>query len=192
MNTPAHLVFAAAFAKPGAKRVTIAALIGGFLPDASLYLLAGWSIFIDGRSPSAVFGSDYFSPAWQAIFAIDNSVFVWGAVIAAGALLKRPWLLALGGAALLHIAFDLPLHHDDGRAHFWPITTWVFESPISYWDNNHHAGIVAPLEALAVAGLSVILWRRFKGAWSRAGIALLAMAELAPAIVWGLMFSGHH
>lgn len=41
MNTPAHLIIGlAAFGKPGAPRVTAAALAGAMIPDLSLYLLA--------------------------------------------------------------------------------------------------------------------------------------------------------
>ena len=51
MNTPAHLIIATAiFAKPNNLKVTWAAIIGGLLPDLSLYALAAWSMLVQGNS----------------------------------------------------------------------------------------------------------------------------------------------
>jgi len=163
MNTPAHLIFGlAAFGKVDAPKVTAAALAGAILPDLSLYLLAGTHLFVLGTDPQVVFGELYFSDAWQSIFRIDNSFIVWGVLLGFGLALRSAWVIALAGAALLHIGLDFPLHHDDGRAHFWPLTNWIFESPVSYWDRNHHANIVAPIEICTSLILGVILWGRFK------------------------------
>lgn len=189
MNTPAHIIFAAAaFARPGAARVNGAAVVGGFAPDLSLYLLGAWSLLVQGRTPRQVFDDDYFSAARQTVFAVDNSVFVWGAVLGLGLWSGRRWLAVAAGAALLHIAFDLPLHHDDGRAHFWPATDWVFQSPISYWDPGHHGRVVGLLEAGAVAFLAVVLWRRFRDWAARSAVVLCAAANLAPFLIWRLAF----
>jgi len=71
LNTPAHLIVAAAvFAKPNQPKIIWAALIGGVLPDLSLYALAAWSMFIQGNSAQHVFDVQYFSADWQQIFAI--------------------------------------------------------------------------------------------------------------------------
>lgn len=74
---------------------------------------------IDAR---IVFGELYFSDLWQAVFRIDNSFILWGAGFAAGLWWRLDWAIALCGAALLHLLIDFPLHHDDGRAHFLPLT----------------------------------------------------------------------
>lgn len=191
MNTPAHLIFGmAAFAKPDAAKVTAAAIAGALLPDLSLYLLAGVHLFVLGTDPQIVFGELYYSDLWQAIFRIDNSFIIWGIGLGLAVATRSAWGVALCGAALLHIGLDFPLHHDDGRAHFWPITNWVFESPVSYWDRDHYAGIVGPIEIGLTLILSVVLWRRFKGWIMRALIALLAVAEAAPVFVWMFMFNG--
>ena len=85
--------------------------------------------------------------------------------------------MALTGAALLHLLFDLPLHHDDGRAHFWPLTGWIFESPVSYWDVRHGAAWVAPIEALVGALAAITLWWRRPG-WVLSCVTLaLLLAE---------------
>ena len=189
MNTPAHLIFGlAAFGKRDAPLVTMAALAGAMLPDLSLYVMAGVSLFVLGLSPQVVFDEMYFSDAWQLVFKIDNSIVLWGLGLAYALWRKSAWGIALCGAALLHIGLDLPLHHDDGRAHFWPISDWVFESPVSYWDRRHYAGIVAPIEALAVLVASLFLLRRFVDWPMRTLVVVLAAAQLLPGIMWMFVF----
>ena len=191
MNTPAHLIFGmAAFAKADAPKVTLAALAGAMLPDLSLYLMAGVSLFVLGISPQVVFDQLYFSEAWQLVFKIDNSFVLWGLGLAVALWLRRAWAIALTGAALLHIGLDFPLHHDDGRAHFWPLSNWIFESPVSYWDRGHHAGIIAPIEMVLYGICVVILWRRLREIWERVIIAALGVMQLAPGIIWMFVFSG--
>ncbi len=178
MNTPAHLIFGvAAFGNPGRRGTAGAALLGALAPDLSLYLLAGVSLFILGIPESVVFGQLYFSDRWQTVFAIDNSVFLWGGILAAALWRRMPRLTAFAAAGLLHLALDFPLHHDDGRPHFWPVSDWVFESPVSYWDGRHHAGVVAPLEVLASVGLAALAFARHRRIWLRALLALLVALE---------------
>ena len=190
MNTPAHLILGAAtFARPARAGLLAAGLLGGLAPDLSLYVLGGVSLFILQIPPQVVFDELYFSNAWQTVFAIDNSFLVWGAVLAIGFWRGWLWLQVFAAAALLHIALDFPLHHDDGRPHFWPLTGWVFESPVSYWDMARGAGFIAPIEG-ALAGLATwALWQRFARLWSRVLFAVLFAMELWVIRGWYL-FSG--
>ena len=190
MNTPAHLLLgAAAFGRGGQRRLIWAAMAGGLLPDLSLYVLAGVSLAILQIPPRVVFDELYFSDLWQGIFALDNSFIVWGALLGLALWLRRGWAIALTSAALLHLALDFPLHHDDGRPHFWPLSDWVFESPVSYWDRGHHALWVAPVEATVSVISALWLW------WLRPGwvlsilIGLLLLAELRTATVWMFIFA---
>ena len=191
MNTPAHLIFGlAAFGKADMPKVTAAALTGAILPDLSLYLLAGTHLAILGTDPQVVFGQLYFSDAWQSIFRVDNSIVLWGIGLGLALAMRSAWAIALCGAALLHLGLDFPLHHDDGRAHFWPLSNWVFESPVSYWDRNHYGNIVGPIEIAVSLLLCGVLWRRFKGWLMRGFIVALGVLEAAPVFVWMFMFSG--
>lgn len=191
MNTPAHLIVGlAAFGKPKQPLVIAAALLGALLPDLSLYLLAGWELWVRGTPPEVVFDELYFSALWQTIFRIDNSAVLWGVGLALALWARSGWAVALTGAALLHIATDLPLHHDDGRAHFWPITDWVFVSPVSYWDMDRYAGIVAPVEMAIVVGLAVWLVRRFEAPGLRFLILGLTLMQVLPVVVWMVLFDG--
>lgn len=189
MNTPAHLLLAAGvFAIPDKPKITTAAILGGLLPDLSLYLMAGFSLLILGNSPDYVFDTQYFSTSWQQVFAIDNSFILWGLLFGFAIVRRNGWLIALTGGALLHLGFDFPLHNDDARRHFWPLSNWVFHSPVSYWDSNHYGNIIAVLEQIFVISILTSLWRRFKSPKMRALYTAIALVELAPAIIFGLMF----
>ncbi len=188
MNTPAHMIMACLYVRKETPKLLGIALLGGLTPDFSLYFLTIWSRFVQNISFQRIFDELYFSNKWQTIFAIDNSFFVWAAVLGLGFILAKEWIKIFAAGALTHIALDFPLHHDDGRAHFWPVSDWVFESPISYWDNNHYAGIVAPIELLLVAAMIVLLWRRFfPNPWVFV-IAALGALQILPSIMFRMMF----
>ena len=189
MNTPAHLLLgAAAFARPGTTKVLIAALFGALAPDLSLYLMAGTALFMLQIPPQIVFNELYFSDAWQTVFAIDNSFLVWGALCAIAVWRQAPWAVALTGAALLHLALDMPLHHDDGRPHFWPLTSWVFESPYSYWDRAHGAMWIAPIEAVLAVVAAAWLWWRGVPIWARGTALVLLGMEMWVVRQWLFFF----
>jgi len=142
---------------------------------------------VQGNTANYVFNTQYFTPQWQQVFAIDNSFFVWLLLILAGIWLKKNWLWALGGAGFLHLCFDFPLHNDDARQHFWPVSDWIFQSPFSYWDTQHHGGIISILELGLSAVLLAVLWRRFESRWIRGVIIVTALLQIAPSIVFNMM-----
>ncbi len=190
LNTPAHVIFAAAaFARPHDRKRTFAAIAGALAPDMSLYVMAGVSLYILGISPQVVFDQLYFSDAWQQVFAIDNSFFVWGGLLAVAWWFGAKNWTIFAASALMHVALDFPLHHDDGRPHFWPVSDWVFESPISYWDRGAHASIVGPIEMGLCVLFCVILMLRYTSLRSRAVIASLGALQLAPVFIWMFVFA---
>lgn len=179
MNTPAHLLIGAAlFSKRDNTRLLTGALLGGLIPDLSLYLMAGVSIFVLNISPHTVFGEYYFSDSWQLVFGIDNSFVIWGLLLALSLKYRSAFFIALTSAALLHLVCDFALHHDDARMHFWPLSDWKFESPLSYWDSNHHAFYVTPVEGIvtAIAVLYLLTGKLHTGI--KAGLATLFVAQL--------------
>ncbi len=189
MNTPAHLLIgAAAFARPPRGRNLWAAIVGSLLPDLSLYVLAGTSLFILGIPGHVVFDELYFSPAWQTVFAIDNSFVLWGLALLAGVWLSWRVLTVGASAGLLHLAMDFGLHAGDGRPQFWPFSDWVFHSPVSYWDSAHHALWVAPVSMALCVAAYVVLWRRGISLSAKIFFAVLLMAEIWVARQWLLFF----
>jgi hypothetical protein len=90
----------------------------------------------------------------------------------------------------LHLGFDFLLHNDDGRAHFWPLSNWIFQSPVSYWDPDHYGNIAGAIEVAASLLCCGVLWLRFKGRWMRGLIVALGTIEFAPFIIFSIMFAG--
>lgn len=189
MNTPAHLLIGmAACGRKNVRGTGRASALGSLLPDLSLYLMAGVSLFILKIPAERVFGELYFSPAWQTVFSVDNSFVIWTFLLGVALFLQSRLATACAAAALLHLATDFPLHNDDARPHFWPISDWVFESPLSYWDSDHNASWVAPFTLIAVLISSVVLWRRYPDWPLRAGILLACAAEIWVVRQWLLFF----
>jgi len=191
MNTPEHILLGcAAFGRNRGLLVMGAAMAGSAAPDFSLYVLAGTSLFILGLSPETVFGTLYYSDAWQTVFAVDNSVFVWITLLGIALWRKSSWAIAFCAAALLHIALDLPLHHDDGRPHFWPLSDWVFESPISYWDPRHGGLWVGPVSVILSLSAAVLILRQGHGWVVTVATAALFLAELRVVYTWMTWLAG--
>jgi len=171
MNTPAHLIIgAAAFSRRDAWALNLAAIAGALLPDASLYFMVFWNGVVLGVDENVIFNELYFNDFWQSVFAIDNSLPLWGLGLAVVLLARSKIGIAFFGAGLFHILLDFPLHHDDGRAHFWPFSDWIFESPVSYWDPHAHGHIMSAIERLL--------------------IGLVFLAELGPFLLFRLWLSG--
>ena len=189
MNTPAHILVGMAHcARRELPRTGGAAALGSLLPDLSLYVLAGAALFVMQVPPERVFGEFYFSDSWQTVFAIDNSFIVWALAFLVALGFRSVPALALTSAGVLHLALDFPLHNDDARRHFWPLSDWVFESPFSYWDSNHHAAHVAPVTLLAVFVATLVLWRRHADWRPRGCILLACAAEIWVVRQWLLFF----
>lgn len=189
MNTPAHLLIGlAVFARRDVPRSGRSAALGSLLPDFSLYLLAGVSLFVLQIPAERVFGELYFSREWQAVFAVDNSFVIWTVVLFGALWLRSAAAIAFSGAGLLHLATDFALHNDDARAHFWPVSDWVFESPLSYWDSTHHAAAIAPITALAVLISATLVWRRWPDWRLRLGVLAACAAEIWVVRQWLLFF----
>ncbi|MEM6658267.1 MAG: cobalamin biosynthesis protein CobQ [Pseudomonadota bacterium] len=189
MNTPAHLLIgAAAFARPAQGRILWAALLGSLLPDLSLYVMAGVALSVLNIPPQIVFDQLYFSPAWQTVFAIDNSFILWGVAWALGMWCDWRFLTVAAGAGLLHLALDFVLHAGDGRPQFWPLSDWVFHSPVSYWDSAYSAQWIVPVSTTVCAVAYVVLWQRGMPVWAKLFFALMLAAEIWVARQWLLFF----
>ena len=189
MNTPAHLLIgAAAFSRPNRKHSLTAALLGALAPDISLYVMVAVSIFAMGVPAQVVFREYYYSDAWQSVFAVDNSFIVWGVLLGLALWRRWPLIAVFAGAGLLHLLMDFPLHTHDARQHFWPVSNWVFHSPVSYWDTRAHAGIVGPIEfALSLLSAMVLLWR-FSHIGIRALVLILLSMETFSSGIWYFVF----
>lgn len=201
MNTHTHVLLASALlARPGRdNRVGNAAVIAGaLLPDAAIFAMLVWSKLI-GAPESEVWSTWYFNPPWLTAIDWMNSLPLFAGVLLVGwALPRTPMVLAglasaltlFALAAISHLLGDLPLHVNDGHAHFVPFSQWRFVSPVSYWDPRYHGAIVSLLELALGLVLIAILWRRFPGRLVR-GLLVFAVAAYAVPYVWFVLLGGH-
>lgn len=175
MNTPTHLLIGAAVLVKSRtsvgesdsfiKRYNTAILVGALAPDLALFVMFGWMRWVVGVSEDTLWREIYWLEPWQTVFAIGNSVPLFIALLIGGVALRKSLtgkiMIGFATAALLHIAFDLPFHHEDAHRHFWPLSDWRFYSPLSYWNPDHHGDVVAYVEIAMAMGLIFVLWRRF-------------------------------
>lgn len=179
MQTPTHvLIAAAAFARPGAAPINAAALAGGFLPDAFLFAVWGWSK-IAGVAESDLWSQVYWTEQVQLGQAVSNSFPLFVAVLLGALALKKRTAAVLAGAALLHLVCDFLLHAKDAHQHFWPLSSWRFESPVSYWDPAHFGVYVGAFEAVIGIALIAVLCRRFSALWIRSALVIAGLTYLA-------------
>ena len=192
MNTPTHmLIGAAVFARPLVPATLGAALAGGLAPDLPMFAMVLWATRVAGLPEHEVFGQLYFSEGWQAVFAVDHGLLLWGAVLAVALWRGHAILRAFAGAGLLHAIADFLTHNVDARRQFWPVSDWVFRSPVSYWDARFYGDIFGVFEVGLIFVLAALLCRRLKRAWQRALILALAGLVVLPVILTGGLHGLH-
>ena len=180
MNTPTHLLIGAAvLARPAedaaARRRNAAILTGALVSDAAIFILFAWARLLQGISEHRLWSEIYWQEPWQTLVAIGNSIPLYLGLLLFGLVARSQIAIVFAAAALLHLAFDLPFHHDDAHPHFWPFSDWRFHSPLSYWDHDHYGRFVSLAEIALAVVLIVFLWRRFASRLVRA-LLLLAFA----------------
>lgn len=192
MNTPSHMLIGAAlFARPLVPATLVAALVGGLAPDLPMFALVLWSTRVLDVPEHEVFSKLFFSENWQAVFAVDHSFFIWGGLLALAIWLKHVTLRAFAGAGLLHALADLLTHHDDARRQFWPVSDWVFRSPVSYWDARFYGNVFGMFEVALVVTLTALLCWRLSRWRERLLVLAVATPVLIPVLLTGSLHGLH-
>ncbi len=198
MQTPTHAILALALlAKNGEPKRNRIILLGALIPDAFIYICWIW-LTASGVSQETIWNEIYFQSSVQFWSGLSNSVPIYGALALLGFIQRKtkwgPFLLAFALAALSHMATDFPLHAEDAHQHFWPLTTWKFHSPLSYWDSNHYGRIVGGLETILALGCIAALLKQFSGKrtriclWIMLGLYLVSL--IARLLFWVGVFGG--
>ena len=150
-----------------------------------MFAMVLWATRVVGVPEHEVFGTLFFSETWQAVFAVDHRFLVWGALFASATWRGKVVLRAFAGAGLLHAIADFMTHHDDARRQFWPVSDWVFRSPVSYWDARFYGDIFGVFEAALVLTLTAVLCRRL-GRWrERLPVITIAALVVVPILLTG-------
>lgn len=188
MVTQSHVVLNIALLSKQDKPVLhFYAFIGAVLPDLPMFVFFAVETFILKTSQRELWSSRYFMEAWQTFFDLFNAVPLILIVLGMGYyLLHSERIVVLAWSMLLHCGFDLVTHHDDGHHHFFPLSDFVFESPISYWDRDHYAGIVAPIERLVMLAASVYLFPKLKTRLARGALVVINVLFLGSYLLFFL------
>ncbi len=185
MNTPAHLVLSALLLGRGERRgLWLPITAGALLPDLPMVGFYAYQRVVLENPERTIWSQIYFEPGWQVFFDLFNSL----PLIAIGLLVawrfrSRAWFaffLSIG----LHCIVDLVVHHDDAHAHLFPISSWHFRSPVSYWDPRFYGQIFAVAEAAFVlVGCAFLVRRSSPRSWRVIGAVTLLVYLGAAAFV---------
>ncbi len=160
MHTPAHVAASLLlWRRESSWSATGAIVLGAALPDLPMF---GFYVVqkLAGSSERDIWSQHYFDESWQLFFDVFNSIPLMLLILVVCRWRRYRWPELLAASALLHLACDLPLHHDDAHRHFLPFTHWRWFSPISYWDPRHYGRLFAVLELVfAIGSLSFLVAR---------------------------------
>ncbi len=181
MTTQAHAIFNIALlsrqGKPYRHRY---ALIGAVLPDLPMFIFFAVEAFIRRTPQHELWNTRYFIQEWQNFFDFSNSIpLIFILLGVAYYHLNSEKITVLAWSMLIHCSFDFFLHNDDAHHHFFPLSDFAFQSPISYWDAAHYGHIVARIEVLATLAVSFYLFRRLQtraSLWVLVGVNLFSVA----------------
>ncbi|MFG6098842.1 hypothetical protein SPB21_26585 [Leptothoe sp. ISB3NOV94-8A] len=183
MNTPSHVILnLALLGHRSRSHLNPSIFWGALVPDLAMFGFYGWAKLIVQMDEATIWREAYYEPFWQTIFDVGNSIPLALLVIALALWVGRRYpvwqplslgVIFLAASVILHCLGDLPVHVDDGHRHFWPFSNFRYESPISYWDPDHHGGIVALVEFLLVMVASIRVWQLLQSRWVK-GLLLVS------------------
>ncbi|MEM6650742.1 MAG: hypothetical protein AAF603_10880 [Pseudomonadota bacterium] len=184
MNSQTHALIAAALLgrRSFRQKDHIALLSGALIPDAFMLIFILYA-GVTRLDMTTMWGVTYWQEPWQSFSTLSNSAPLYGVIFILGLWVSPLWrLFALG--ALLHVGVDFLTHAEDAHRHFWPLTDWRFQSPISYWDVEHFGQWVSLFEAILGVGLIILLWRQGTAKWVKVIFILAGLAYLAIPLFW--------
>lgn len=177
VQTTTHaLIGLADFQHKPLRRSGWAAFIGAILPDAFMGVFLANSIAKKNPGDER-WSKEYFQEPWQKMSAISNSFPLWTAALASGAALRLihpptgALVTTIAKSGLSHITIDFLTHSEDAHQHFWPLSDWRYNSPVSYWNVNQHANKVMPVEGLMGLAALKTLWPRTSSIPQKIGLA---------------------
>jgi hypothetical protein len=186
MNTPAHIVVnLLALDRKESPGRSAPVFWGSVIPDAPMVLFYTIEKLVHGLSEKEIWTRAYFDAGWQTFFDLFNSIPIAVLLLAVGRRFRNRWAVWVSASVLLHIALDLPFHHDDAHGHFFPLSDWRFQSPVSYWNPEYYGVWMAAFETTIVLAGSVILFRRSA---TRLGKAAVAFLPCVYAAYWAFAF----
>ena len=168
MNTQNHILFNIAVAekiKPGSLKYIKQIIAGGFMPDALMFVFYPIERWVFGHTSEEIWNERYFDSTWQMLIDIFNSVPLILLLFTYTYYKKARGWAYFFGSMLFHAALDLPVHNDDAHRHFWPITNYRYESPVSYWDPDHFGFYASIAEIILATVACIYIYRKAEKRW---------------------------
>ncbi len=159
MNTPAHAIInLLLFGKRHRKTHSVAIIAGALIPDAPMLGFYLWEK-MHGIAEHVIWGTRYYQAAWQGLFNSFHSFPILAlATWIAWRTRHSGWAIFFA-SMFCHSLWDIPVHHSDAHAHFFPLSDYRFISPISYWEPAHFGLWVSALEISIMLLGSIYLLR---------------------------------
>ncbi len=188
MNTPAHAILnLLVLHRRGDGKHLGAITVGAVLPDAPMLIFYLWEKLALRTPETEIWNSKYFDPSWHTFFDLFNSLPL-AALIFILALWRRSGTVqALTLSMGIHTLADLLTHREDAHRHFFPLSDWRFQSPVSYWDPAHHGQTFMLGEVLLTLVATILLAKRIrrpKGRWLSLTIAAIYLLFLTFAFLF--------
>ena len=191
MLTPTHLLLSSGLlTKKNSPARNWAVVLGGVAADVPMFALLAWDRLALHLPEETIWEQRYWTDTWQIPTAIGHSFPLLALVLAIGLALKREVVTVFAGSALLHAVGDFPTHFDDGHMQFWPLSRWVFQSPVSYYDPNHYGHIMGVVELAIMVSMLVVLWRRFDAKWVRVAAGFGIVTAVAVPVYFTFVLGG--
>lgn len=183
MNTPTHVVLNALVLGHGRWRPHWLAITGGALvPDLPMVVFYLYERIVLGTPERVIWSTRYFDPGWQTFIDVFNALplIALGAFVAWRA--RASTWLAFFASMAVHCVIDLLVHREDAHAHFFPLSSWRFVSPVSYWDPRHYGAVVGLVELVLVFGGAAVLIRSYEHRPWQVIAGLVLLFTLVPAL----------
>jgi len=199
VNTQSHAILTTVLVRLGlqekvatVKYLNPLLVAGALTPDLPLFVFFFWFSFFDPHSQVAIWNECYYYPGWQIAINAFHSFTIWGFLALLLWWLRKLPAALFSLAALLASAEDFLLHSDDAHAHFWPLTDYRFNSPVSYWDPEFHGAIASLGEIMVVLLAALWLWPRVATTWGKLLLLAGVVTLMGSHGIWSLIFTVFH
>jgi hypothetical protein len=181
VHTPAHMLMGAALYGRRQPKLAWAGLVGGLLPDVPMFLMFA-AAKLAGSDAHEIFEEAYFSIRWQVANGVGHSLLLWPLLLGLGLGLRArsaarsaSILIAFAAAGLTHSIVDFLCHREDAHMQFWPLSSWRFISPLSYYDPAHFGRVFMIGETGAAIACAIWIVATVRNLPARVMAALLTL-----------------
>lgn len=178
MMTTSHIIYnLAILGKKNSKKIYWAIGLGALFPDTVTILFFFVTSVIQQLPHETIWRDLYFNSYWNNIFNLTHSFWLLPLFISIALYHKNKHAVYFFGSALIHSAMDFLVHAEDAYAHFFPLSLWRFNSPISYWNPAYHGEIVSIFEHIFVGIALFLLLSNVEKPWLRKTLITLITIE---------------